>query len=94
MRPNNNSTVVEKDNKTALLIDIAVSGDTRVENEQEKVDKYQILARELNRLWKVNTNMIPIVVCALGTIPKSLEKNLKKAGTTVSIGLLQKAARL
>jgi len=31
--------VVEKDNKTTLLIDIAVPGDTRVEQEQEKVDK-------------------------------------------------------
>jgi len=42
--------VVEKDNKTSLLIDVAVSGDTRVEEkEQEKVDKYQNLTRELKR---------------------------------------------
>ena len=42
--------VVEKDNKTSVLIDIAVSGDTRVEEkEQEKVDKYQNLTRELKR---------------------------------------------
>jgi len=31
--------VVEKDNKTALLIDIAVPGDTTVEKEQQKVDR-------------------------------------------------------
>ena len=37
-------------NKTSVLIDIAVSGDTRVEEkEQEKVDKYQNLTRELER---------------------------------------------
>jgi len=35
--------------RRALLIDTAVSGDTRVdEKEQEKVDKYQHLAREIN----------------------------------------------
>jgi len=34
------------------------------------------------------------VVGALGTTPKSMEKNPKRAGTTVSIELLQKAALL
>ena len=44
-------TVIEEENKMALLIDIAVPGDTGVEEkEQEKTDKYQDLARELNRL--------------------------------------------
>jgi len=38
------------------LIIIAVPGDTRVDKEQEKVDKYQNLARELKRFWKMNTN--------------------------------------
>jgi len=45
---------VEQDNKTALLIDIAVPGDTIVEKEE---DQYQNLARELNRLWKVNISI-------------------------------------
>jgi len=48
-----------------LLTDIAVPGDTRVEEkEQEKIDKYQDLARKLNRLWKVKTRMISIAVGA------------------------------
>jgi len=34
------------------------------------------------------------VVGALGTVPKGLEKYLRKAGTTVSVQLLQKAALL
>jgi len=34
------------------------------------VDKYQNLARQLKRLWKLNTNIIPIVVGALGTTSK------------------------
>ena len=61
--------VVDKDNKRALLIDIAVPADARVEEkEQEKMDRYQDLARELKRLWKVETKVIQIVVGAVGTV--------------------------
>jgi len=60
----------------------------------EKMDRYQDLARELKRLWKVETKVIPIVVGALGTVTKNLEKNYKKAGLNVAVELLQKAALL
>jgi len=41
----------DKDNKRALLIDMTVPADATVEEkEQEKMDRYQDLARELNRL--------------------------------------------
>jgi len=73
-------------NEMAVLIDIAVPGDTRVEeNEQDKMGKYQNLARELKKLWKVNTNIIPTLVGALGTTPESLEKNLKRSETMENI---------
>jgi len=58
------------------------------------MDRYQVLARELKRLWKVATKVIPIVVGAVGTVSKGLEKNLKKAGSNVTVKLLQKAALL
>jgi len=51
--------VVEQDNKSALVVDVAVA--------------YQNLARELQRLWEANTYIIPIVIDALGT-PKPGEK--------------------
>ena len=34
------------------------------------------------------------MVGALGRVPKGMEKNLRKPGTTVSVELLQKAALL
>jgi len=77
-----------------LFIYNAVHRDTRAEEEYEKVDKYQNLAWLLKRLWKVNNNTMQIAISALGTTPKSLEKNLQRAGTTVSINLLKKAALL
>ena len=52
------------------------------------------MARELKRLWKVETKVIPIVAGALGTVAKGLEQNLKKAGSNVAVELLQKAALL
>jgi len=64
------------------------------ENEQEKRDKYQDLARELKWLWKVEIKVIPIVVGALGTVMKGLEKYLKKARANITVELLQKAALL
>jgi len=42
----------------------------------------------------VKTKAIPTVVGALGTVPKGLEKNPKKAGTTINVELLQKTALL
>ena len=87
--------VIDKDNKRALLIDIAVPADARMEEkEQEKMDRYQDLARELKKSWKVETKVIPIVVGALGIVAKCLEKNMKKAGANATIELLQKAALL
>jgi len=56
-----------------------VPADARVEEkEQEKMDRYQDVASELNSLWKLETKVIPIVVGALGLVQKGLEKNLKK----------------
>ena len=51
------------------------------------MDRYQDLAMELKRLWKVEALVIPIVVGAL-------EKNLEKAGSNVAVELLEKAALL
>ena len=43
-----------KSEKECLIIDIAVPGDTRIkQKEQEKVEKYQDLKREITRLWSL-----------------------------------------
>ena len=56
-------------------MDISVLADHRVKlNEGEKKDEYLDLAGELKKLWNMKVTMIPIVVCALGTVPKVLVK--------------------
>ena len=49
----------------------AVPGESK---ENEKVQKYQDLARELRKLWQVKVKVVPVVVGALGTIPKALRE--------------------
>ena len=87
--------VVEKEAKRTWVIDIAVPGDSRVDDkETEKIDKYQDLAREIRKLWKTDVKVVPIVVGGLGTIPKKLQKHLSNLGIQISAGLLQKTALL
>ena len=43
-------------------------------NENEKKDKYLDLVRELKKIWNKKVTVIPVVIDALGTIPKSLVK--------------------
>jgi len=74
---------------------VAIQEDSGVkEKENEKVEKYRNLARELRRMWEVKTKVVPIVVGALGTVPLQLKGNLKGIRVDISITLIQKSALL
>ena len=87
-------TVVE--NKQVWLIDVAIPGDSRLEQkENEKVTNYHDLRVELQSLWKKKATVVPIVVGALGAIPKDLNSNLEKIGVKkIAAEQLQKEALL
>ena len=88
-------TLVDKTNNKVSLIDVAVPWDSRVLlKEQEKRDKYQDLRVEVRRLWNMPVEIVPIIIGALGTIPKSLKRNLEEVGADVAPGLLQKSVLL
>ena len=77
------------------IIDVAVSGDAKVElKEKEKIDKYQDLAKELRKLWKVKTRVVPIVIGALRTIPKGLVGQLESIGVNLDVAQIQKTVLL
>ena len=46
--------------------------------ESKKTIKYLDLAREQKKLWNMMVTVIPIVVGELGTVPKSLERDLEE----------------
>ena len=43
-----------------------------------KTNKYLDLARELKKLWNINVTVMPIVVIALRTVLRDLEKKIGK----------------
>ena len=54
-----------------MLIDAAISGDRNVINtEAEKILKYKDLTTEIQRMWNVKTNVIPVIIAATGSILK------------------------
>ena len=83
-------------NKQVWLIDVAIPGDSRLEQkENEKVTSYHDLTVELQSLWKKKATIVPIVVGALGAIPKDLKGNLEKIGVNkIAADQLQKEALL
>ena len=87
--------VVDKKNRACQVIDFAVPGDSRIEDkEREKIEKYQDLARELQKVWNVRVKIIPLVVGSLGAIPKLFGKRLKDIGIKVEISQVQKTVLL
>ena len=72
-------------------IDFAVPGDSRIEEkEKDKVEKYQDLGRELQKIWNVKVKMIPLVVGSLGAIPKQFGNRLEQIGVTVGTAQVHK----
>ena len=72
--------IKDKIKNECRIVDFAIPFDSRIETkEYEKLNKYQDLARELKKLWNMNVQVIPIITCALGTIPRDLHQRLKES---------------
>ena len=56
--------IVNKMEKTVIIIDDAVPGDKRIiDKEKENIEKYQNLEREILRLWNLKKiDVIPVVL--------------------------------
>jgi len=58
-----------------MLIDVAISGHRNViKKEAEKILKYKDLTTEIQLMWNVKTNVIPVMIGATGTISNSFRK--------------------
>ena len=87
--------LVDHRTRTCLIIDIAVPRDENIrEKEQEKVDKYEPLRIELERLWNVDTKVVPVVVGALGAVTTRLPDWLSMIPGDIKEVDLQKSALL
>ena len=87
--------LVNKRKKCTLLIDISVPDDRNIkEKEREKIEKYQDLRIEVQRLWNTKTEVVPVVIGALGAYTPKLKRYLEKIPGTHNIPELMKAALL
>ena len=60
----------------------------------KRYKKYQDLVREIRKMWGVRTEVIPVVMGALGTVPKRLDKYPESMGVSATIELIQRTALL
>ncbi|XP_076747360.1 uncharacterized protein LOC101485988 [Maylandia zebra] len=87
--------VVDKQKKTAVVIDVAVPNDSNIrKKEHEKLEKYQGLREELERMWRVKVTVVPVVIGALGAVTPKLGEWLQQIPGTTSEISVQKSAVL
>ena len=56
--------VVDKKERSFKIIDFAAPGDSRIEEkEKDKIEKYQDLGRELQKIWNVEVKIIDAHRC-------------------------------
>ena len=71
--------VKDKTTKKALIIDVSCLVDTNIgKKEREKVGKYAGLRVELQRMWGMEAEIVPIIVGGLGAVTKNLGDELAK----------------
>ena len=63
--------------KKAFIIDVACPVDTNVvKKETEKIAKYGGLRGELQRMWGIDAEVVPVIVGGLGAVTKNLGDKL------------------
>uniref|UniRef100_A0A336M9S3 CSON013850 protein n=1 Tax=Culicoides sonorensis TaxID=179676 RepID=A0A336M9S3_CULSO len=79
--------VLDKINKKAIIIDIAVPLTHNVRStEVEKVRKYEDLSIQMKQIWHLNeVTTIPLVMSVEGVVTKNFKRNLEKLNITSNI---------
>ena len=66
--------VVDKHQRTAVMVDVAIQSDGNIiKKEHEKLKKYQGLKEELEKMWSGKAAVVPIVIGALGAVTLKLD---------------------
>ena len=75
-------------------MNFAISADQKMKiKESKKSGMYLHLPRELRKLWNMRVTVIPIMIGALGTVPKGLETRLEESEIRGWIETIQTTAK-
>ena len=68
--------IIDKVEKLAIIVDVAIPGDKRIyDKETEKIENYQDIKRESQRLWSLRkVSVVPVIVGALGSVTRNFKK--------------------
>ena len=87
--------VIESKERICKITDFAVPGGSRIEEkEKDKIETYQELGRELQKIWNVKVEIISLVVVSLGAIHKQFGNRLKQTSITAEKAEIQKRVLL
>ena len=87
--------IFHKNTRSCLIVDVAIPGDHKIDQKEiEKITNYADLKLEVSRMWNCEATVVPIIIGALGSIPKNLHKHLDKLETECKIVTFQKSALL
>jgi len=78
----------------SVYIDSNNNNNNVINNEAEKILKYEDLTIEIQRMWNVKTKVIPVIISAIGTISKSFRKYVSNILGNHEVKELQKTAIL
>ena len=85
----------DNDKGSHTVIDVAICGDRNViRAEAENILKYKDLIIEIQPMWNMKANVIPVIIGATGTISKSLRQYLNNIPWKHGIKELQSTAIL
>ncbi len=85
----------DKVGKKAYIIDVSCPCDTNVvKKEKEKITKYQSLRAELQKMWKVDCVVIPVVVGGLGAVSRQAADYMSQIPGSPELLMCQKITLL
>ena len=93
----NRPDIIMKDsmNSTCKLIDMSIPSDRKIAlKEIEKKSKHKDLEFEIQRMWQMKTEVILVVVGALGAIKKGMVENIKRVSERANVIETQKISML
>ena len=74
-----------------MLIDMAVPSDRHTSvKAAEKLSKYKDFEIEIARMWGMKTQIVPVVIGALGVIKKGIDEQICKFPGKINVTELQK----